>query len=302
MNPKTNIPPVREGSDILFDPPGNAKFVGCGVRKIRGATGMADTSGDALYGEFPWMALIMKKITSGAKFRKVPKCGGALVHPRAALTAAHCVQDETITYMIRVGEFNLSGKGEVLPHQDRVVDKLIFHPKADIRRSLNNIAIMIFEPILITRYVDIVCLPPQGTTFTQSNCYVSGWGSHLFKNSSDNNRIIRKIDLPIVDRRNCQNDLRETRLGIFFQLHESLICAGGILGKDTCQGDGGSPLVCPIQTPDGLNRYVLAGLVAWGIDCGTATPATYVNVALFRDWIDQTLHKEGLPETDFYSY
>ena len=32
-----------------------------------------------------------------------------------------------------------------------------------------------------------------------------------------------------------------------FRLHSSFLCAGGIPGKDTCKGDGGSPLVCEVR-------------------------------------------------------
>lgn len=52
-------------------------------------------------------------------------------------------------------------------------------------------------------------------------------------------------------------------------------------------GDGGSPLVCPIKNSPG--RYAQAGIVAWGIGCGDEMPGVYVNVPLFRDWIDQQM-------------
>ena len=91
----------------------------------------------------------------------------------------------------------------------------------------------------------------------------------------------------MVDRNSCQNRLRSTRLGKFFELHESFVCAGGVVGKDVCKGDGGSPLVCP--TRDDPMRYQQAGIVAWGIGCGDNVPGVYVNVAKFRDWIDQQM-------------
>lgn len=47
--------------------------------------------------------------------------------------------------------------------------------------------------------------------------------------------ILKKIDLPIVDREKCVELLRRTRLGQHYHLHDSFICAGGELGKDTCQ-------------------------------------------------------------------
>lgn len=54
--------------------------------------------------------------------------------------------------------------------------------------------------------------------------------------------ILKRVELPVIGRDECQIKLRETRLGRHFILDHSFICAGGEKGKDTCQGDGGSPL------------------------------------------------------------
>lgn len=55
------------------------------------------------------------------------------------------------------------------------------------------------------------------------------------------------------------------------------------------QGDGGSPLVCPLA--DSPETYEVTGIVAWGIGCGGETPGVYANVAYARSWIDQELAK-----------
>lgn len=39
-------------------------------------------------------------------------------------------------------------------------------------------------------------------------------------------------------------------------------------------GDGGSPLVCPI--PGRYQQYYQAGIVAWGIGCGTEVPGDFL--------------------------
>ena len=60
------------------------------------------------------------------------------------------------------------------------------------------------------------------------------------------------------------------------------MCAGGEPGKDTCSGDGGSPLVC--QAVSG--RWHVVGLVSWGIGCGVAgRPAIDTNVFQYLDFI-----------------
>lgn len=54
------------------------------------------------------------------------------------------------------------------------------------------------------------------------------------------------------------------------------------------QGDGGSPLVCPLLND--RNRFIQAGIVSWGIGCGeNRVPGVYGNVAAARPWIDEVL-------------
>ena len=80
-----------------------------------------------------------------------------------------------------------------------------------------------------------------------------GWGKKNFGRNEKRQNTLKQVTLPIVDNDQCQNNLRKTRLGLSFDLHESFLCAGGKKGADACTGDGGGPLVCPHKKD--FNRY-----------------------------------------------
>lgn len=46
---------------------------------------------------------------------------------------------------------------------------------------------------------------------------------------------LKKLELPIVSDDVCQTALRTTGIGRNFLLHSSFVCAGGELGRDTCE-------------------------------------------------------------------
>ena len=110
----------------------------------------------------------------------------------------------------------------------------------------------------------------------------TGWGKDSFGSYGEFQRILHKVDVPVVDHGACQAALAHARLGPNFRLSPGALCAGGEEGRDTCQGDGGGPLVCGGH--DGA--FQLAGLVSWGIGCGrVGVPGVYVDVAHYAHWI-----------------
>ncbi|XP_060869424.1 inactive CLIP domain-containing serine protease A8-like isoform X2 [Metopolophium dirhodum] len=270
--------------------------------------------GDAIdneseFGEFPSMVAIFKENVSKEGEKKlVLHCGGSLIEKDVILTATHCVIKEDIsTLIVRAGEWDLKTEKEIYPHQDRRVSKIVTHPDYSKKGIYNDVALIFTDnSFSLQENIQPICLPSTNDIFINDKCYSGGWGKTVSYNNytiikkTESGKtketgqyevsILKKVELPIVPRNKCMDALRATRLGPKFVLHDSFICAGGQEGKDTCKGDGGSPLMCPYK--DYPDRLVQVGIVAWGISCGLADiPAAYVNVAGYVYWIKNEIEK-----------
>ena len=93
---------------------------------------------------------------------------------------------------------------------------------------------------------------------------------------------LQALNLPILANSLCTEEYSKHKYWIEFQ-PDTMICAGYPEGgKDTCEGDGGGPLVCNGE---------LQGIVSWGgITCGAVgEPGVYTRVCKFNDWLEQTM-------------
>merc|ERR1711974_516105 len=270
---------------------------------------------ESQFGEWPHMCAILavepvleEAGYAGGELQTVNlyQCGGSLIAPGVILTAAHCAEkfrSEPGKLKVRCGEWDTQNQTEPRAHQDRAVQTLDIHLDFNDRNLANDWALLYTtEPFELQEHIDTVCLPEPEEQFDGQNCFATGWGKDQFGAAGEYQVVLKEIDLPVVGHQQCQDSLRRTRLGRRFHLDDSFICAGGIAGKDTCKGDGGSPLVC--QSKGDPFTYVQAGVVAWGIGCGEdATPGVYASVSKAVCWIDYAMScHQGRTSGDFSSY
>jgi plasma kallikrein len=206
----------------------------CGRRNTNGIGFQVKNAVDeSQFGEFPWMVAL----TELKDFRKTYVCGASLIHPSVVLTGAHCVHDKKAEHLVaRVGEWDTQTENEILPSFDHSVNQIIIHSEFGVSNLFNDIALLILDkPVKLSAHVNTICLPPQNFKFDKMNCLASGWGKDKFESNGTYRVNLKKLQLPIMPAKECQDRLRTTLLGKRFKLNPSFICAGGEK-EDTCTG------------------------------------------------------------------
>jgi len=233
-------------------------------------------------------------------------CGASLINRWYVLTAAHCVDDAARRKLgelmeVVVGDWKMSSDPDCLDNgecfaktQKRKPTSIKSHEKydGDVTKGFDIAIIKLDRPIDLfdgspqVSAASPICLPwlesDHGRNLAQdADLTVAGWGKTKFGSSSD---ILQKVDVPYQEAEVCTDEFREFRTRFNGDLQ---MCAGGVPGKDSCNGDSGGGLVTS-ENPD--LPWMQVGIVSFGnSDCSAGTPSIYTRVDSFIPWIAKNM-------------
>lgn len=214
-------------------------------------------------------------------------CGGTLVAPDAVITAAHCVEGQTISELTAVvGREDLTTSDG----QRAGVSQIIIHPDYDSHVNDADIAVLLLTDVVNEQPIGYLSNANATLAWPGVTATVLGWGTTREGGLTVTN--LREVQVPIVS-----NQSANASNSYDGQISPTMLPAGQQSGGiDSCQGDSGGPLI----VRDASDNPQLAGVVSWGEGCGRANKyGIYSRVSSFAPWIDEILGIGELGQVNF---
>ncbi|KAJ1962116.1 hypothetical protein GGI12_002840 [Dipsacomyces acuminosporus] len=220
-------------------------------------------------------------------------CGGALIAPDLIVTAGHCLMDNANN---AVSPRNVAiGFGSYDRAAQRIVmaSDLVVHPRYNGETIENDIALIKIPalklgPSLSTIGIYTGPLPPS------TNLTTMGWGKTVSDNPNSISNTLLSVNVEVGDKKHCGMINPE-----YADSNGPKICTINSLtpGKDSCQGDSGSPTVVSKN-----GQLYLAGLTSVGVDpnrpdaedCAVRGGfAFYTHVSYYMDFITKVSNRKA---------
>ncbi|GEB49995.1 serine protease [Streptomyces cacaoi] len=228
-------------------------------------------------GDHPWAVALSSRARFGSE-RSGQFCGGAVVGPRTAVTAAHCLTREVLG--VDVGQVRdlriITGRGDLTGNAGKevAVRSVKVNPDFDARTNKGDVAVLRLAESLPSS--SVVPMAGKGDPAYRSGtpATVYGWGDTTGRGNYSN--TLRAARVGIMADSSCERAYPGTSNGKYDAA--TMVCAGlEAGGRDACQGDSGGPLVA---------RGKLVGLVSWGVGCGErGRPGVYTRISAVQSVI-----------------
>ncbi|KAL1124422.1 hypothetical protein AAG570_001050 [Ranatra chinensis] len=273
----TAVPPFRDipseevDSDEHGGPPGS-KSTTCNCGWANKDQRRIVNGVETAVNEFPFMAAIIDRIS------RFQFCGGSIITPYHALTAAHCTARYVFNgypISIVIGEHNLFTYEETSATKIIDVATIIQHSNFNWRTLKDDISLLFLaEKIEFNQFVGPVCISPVQLEIPRQYVKIIGWGKLVWQGPSP--QALQKVNVRVLHRNSCNRVFPTVA-----EVNPTQICTYASQ-KASCQGDSGGPVVW--LDPE-TNRYVQVGLVSFGTICADRNPTVHTDVPAYYNWI-----------------